>query len=246
MHMTDDPSHRDGALNFSCYSDLELEEAEISINAGSYPRNFQALKAEISLRKEKGKWQPELMVTRPIEILPSPGQCKIIIKGRYNSLVILFLIFWLTMWCLSEINMVSSLITGTPIHSKSGAIYSWQEQVFLTIFWTLGGAGAFCGLLWAALAEETLLLTEQSLLIYYQVSRFRFLKKEAPLSRINAVKKILVWRNRRGRTWQEPALEIQVQSGIKHVFAGNIGAEEADKLIALIKNHGKARGFEYF
>jgi len=99
-------------------------------------------------------------------------------------------------------------------------------------------------LLWVALAEETVLLTERALQIYYQISRYRLQKKEALLSQINGIKKIMVWKSRKGRTWQEPALEIDAQPNIKYAFAENIGPEEADRLIALIKNHCKARGYE--
>jgi hypothetical protein len=170
------------------------------------------------------------------KVIKEDSNLKIVIPSKKKVFIITFLSFWLIMWFIGELEVLSALIFSNPPIS---AIFFF---VFWLVIWTIGGAFFLFILGWNIAGKELIELSEGLLKTQRQIFMFNFSKEyilsEVKNFRFYNTSFMNFFTSYRGglEFWGFGGGNIAFDYGMKTIkFAQSLDEAEANYLVDVIK-----------
>jgi len=112
-----------------------------------------------------------------VKIVPTSNRLELVIPGKRNWLVILFMSAWLGGWYFGETSAINSILHSKSTDGPSGFLIFWL------IGWSIGGCWVLYSIIRSLFSTERISLTSNTLIIKQEIFNFG-VSKEYDLSSI--------------------------------------------------------------
>ncbi len=160
----------------------------------------------------------------------TPSETRITIPAKMNVLILIFMLFWLSIWMTAGFGMIGNVLSNS-FRQLSGFALIW------VCFWAIGISYVVIGVLWQFAGKEIIRIAEGEIEIRYAIFGIGFSKRytltEAHKLRVSPNPPVSFWNSRRGQSpFGEPGI-IAFDYGAKTIrFGRSLDEAEATQIVA--------------